>query len=909
MPRVQSSQTVELRAAGLYLSPNRLRLPPGALVKAENVTIQAPGRIDRARGFRRLAAASPLPAPARVLTPYAESRIAQSDDQIWVYDSVDDEWDLLGDADEPSYRSSFLEAAGSLFFTTEAGTFILPSLTTDVNRAGMPKGLDDTLTLTGDGSTGFFSPDGIVAYRHTFRRDNAQELLVQGPASEPRRIANPLNADLTATRVATTATVTQTAHGYSDGDTIQVIASDDLDAIPLGSYVINLVNANTYEITVPNAGGLTITISVGKVFNVQHVISLPSEDLLAGDVLEVFRTTESADEDTSPGDDMRLVHSRILTTGDLTARTYTFTDDSLFLKENLYSNPGFGAQPNERPPHCRFLANFQGHTFFFYPTQPAFFKFQLIETALFVAGTSSITIGAQTYTAETVEDVAAREFEISANPVFALAIQETAESMQRVVNRDATGTVWLHYISGEEDAPGIMLAIARHPTNLFTTLVNHNGTTGASFDPPLTTTGTVSDQDVKPHGAFRSKNDQPEHVPLGSFNIFGRRNAAVLGVIALKTALLVFKEDGVFSLSGQSDGNEGFDFVITQYDPTVILDGPRTLAVLDNAAFAYTNQGLLRLQPGLEPSAIDDPAIHTILTRNAEHDDFQDLAFTIPYDAESQLWFFAPTLLSDPFPRLAWVWDSTTPSWTQRLRNAGAGFVDPVTNTLLLADPVTGDVYEERKTQDPGNVDYIEESDTVALTSISPITFSTASLPPLPIAPGATLTQGVRTSRIETITDLGGDMISVTLEDATGFIVGDATIDWPVLMEVEWAPITCDSPATLKRFTFAQMYFHAPGGTHVWGFQSDLLPTITFLDAVFIPPAVGWGLEPWGEFPWGEDRPANNPPLRTLIPLSHQYARALSIVYKNSIAREFISILCLATDFDGISSRTEFTPL
>lgn len=68
-------------------------------------------------------------------------------------------------------------------------------------------------------------------------------------------------ASLAWTRSGTTATVTQNNHGLATNDIINVTASSDTGAIPLGIKTITVVNANSYTFTAVNTGATSGTIT------------------------------------------------------------------------------------------------------------------------------------------------------------------------------------------------------------------------------------------------------------------------------------------------------------------------------------------------------------------------------------------------------------------------------------------------------------------------------------------------------------------------------------------------------------------------------------------------------------------------------------------------------------------------
>lgn len=68
-------------------------------------------------------------------------------------------------------------------------------------------------------------------------------------------------SNLAWTRVNTTATITDTLHGYTNGLSINITQSSDVATIPTGSYVINNVTTNTYTITCVNTGATSGTLT------------------------------------------------------------------------------------------------------------------------------------------------------------------------------------------------------------------------------------------------------------------------------------------------------------------------------------------------------------------------------------------------------------------------------------------------------------------------------------------------------------------------------------------------------------------------------------------------------------------------------------------------------------------------
>jgi hypothetical protein len=916
-------QTLEVKAQGLWTNPNRLNLPPGALLQAENCVLTRPGVTSRRRGFRRSAA---LNNPASALSEYLGILIALDGSTLKRMAVDGDSWASFPGSFSPpaNTRMRFLESNGNLYLLTSLGPFMVDSLTGTPRRAGIPEGLDMGLTKTGTGGS-WFLPNTLVGYRHTLKRKDANDNDKQGAPSSQERIANSY-AILTAwTRAGTVATFTLVAHGFSVADTIEIANSSDTTAVPNGSYTVQTTpTADSFTITVPNAGGAAGTASVGKAFNVSVEITI-HDDALAGDVLELWRTDLSASDDDSPGDDHRLILSRALTAADITTGIVTLLDnqDSVFLKDNLYTNQGLEGllQANARPPLARFIVQHEDHTLLFDTKQPQEIDLELLTITGLVDDTSTITftVGGTpfTFTFSAAENQGALKFKRFTTGLFSKNIEDTVKSLRKIMNR-STVPLWAEYISTEDDAPGRIRIYARAlGLAPFSVTVNSSGT-GAVFSPLLPTSGTsVSSSDnAKPNGANRSKAGQPEAVPTLNTHIFGKRQKAILAVAALKEAVLVWKEDGIFILTGQSDGSGGFSFVVDELDPTVILSAPDTLALFDNSAVGHATQGVVKAGQGA-PSVISSPQIETDLRRISKLPGFADVAHAIGYESDREYILFVPEKTTDEHPTIAYVYGNG--GWSTWRKPVAAAHVLTSSDVLHLAHAVDPYVLIERKTFSPTGADFVDEDIPVTITAtgttvndegdtVSAITL-TYMYDGADLDFGWLLEQGSSRDIIDQVTALGGGSFTVRLRNlVTGFAPGAATVGMPITMIVEWAPVTAGNPAALKQYSAAAVQPERAGGTYLLGFQASTQAAVAYIDEIRVRKSLGWGLFPWGGAPWGSSRQGATPAIRTWIPRDHQLCTALGVILKARVVRHAVDILFLALDVRAISTRTERRP-
>ena len=98
----------------------------------------------------------------------------------------------------------------------------------------------------------------------------------------------------------------------------------------------------------------------------------------------------------------------------------------------------------------------------------------------------------------------------------------------------------------------------------------------------------TSTQDDKPHRVYFSRPDEPEAVPLLNYIDIGSESKPIQRLIPLADALLVFKEDGLYRLTGSPPDN----WTLTLLDPSLRLVRPEACAVLDDIAYCWTNRGV-----------------------------------------------------------------------------------------------------------------------------------------------------------------------------------------------------------------------------------------------------------------------------------------------------------------------------
>lgn len=918
-------QTLDRQAKGLYPQWNPIDAPPGALLEADNCAIDREGIISKRRGFTRYGT---VLTGAKELLEFKNRLLVRQSDGTLSFDSNGaGVWTAYtGTFDGPnSKRIRSIEARLSIYLTTDGGIVSSDALATTPLAAGIERGVDLQATLSGTGGS-WFTEDTQIAYRTIFVRVNANKRDIIGEPSPREVIANLKTTGLAWTRAAAVVTITHTAHGFTNGDTINLTNSSDTAALPNGAFVISNVSANVYDVTGVAAGATSGTVDDGKRSDVSLNFALP-DDIVAGDFWELYKTTLSGAATIDPGDTMRKVIRREISAGEITAGTVTYVDtfSTDFLEEPLYTNAeeeGTG-QENGRPPLAQDVALFKGHVFYLNTKQRHFREIQFITTAGIVVGTSTVilTRGAtvETYIFSAAEDSGLLEFKIFTTlTTEAENLESTMKSLARVINR-ASSTWYGTYVSGFDDAPGKIRITSRTWTDTVWSITANSTATGDTFTPVLPTSGATiaSDNQASTNRLYRAKFEQPDHVPQGNFDDVGSSDDAGQRILALKDVLVILKEnDGSFVLTGETER----DFVIKQAGPSVKLLATESASVLDNAVYCVTTQGVLRIHENGEAAVVSRP-VEIDFKKIFNLTNFASLSHGASYESDRKYLFSTPDDSGDTVPTRTWAWDYLTRTWVQWDKPMNAFLVLSADDTLYGIHANDGFVLKERKSFGRSRNDYQDEDIPITITAVSTTTDSigrtVSSLTVTYTYTGNTVTdaggilaQGTVNSKVQSVTLISGTSFTFVLrEHLTSLTAAAATYTLPIISTVRWMSESAGNPSLLKKWLECQVYLEATvSSVSKLGFQTDEQPTREFVGDLKISLQSGWGSAAWGSSPWGNESTERSIPLRTDIPREKMRSRSISVTYRHQIAREKFDITQLSLTYIQGGRRTTQAP-
>jgi hypothetical protein len=93
---------------------------------------------------------------------------------------------------------------------------------------------------------------------------------------------------------------------------------------------------------------------------------------------------------------------------------------------------------------------------------------------------------------------------------------------------------------------------------------------------------------------YWSKPQEPEAVPVLNFTDIGDKNKDILALVPLERVLLVFKEDGVYSVSGTAPSS----WLVQDVDLSLRLLAPQAVCVLGGICYAWTSHGVVAVTEG-----------------------------------------------------------------------------------------------------------------------------------------------------------------------------------------------------------------------------------------------------------------------------------------------------------------------
>lgn len=381
------------------------------------------------------------------------------------------------------------------------------------------------------------------------------------------------------------------------------------------------------------------------------------------------------------------------------------------------------------------------------------------------------------------EDASLNQILLSTNISPAIAVDETARSMVRILNKNLNELTYAYYLSGSLTLPGTMLLEARGLTDSPFYVMGSNSSVGTSFNPNVTpeltlstavagvnitvsdptvittstphgyVTGTkvlisgtaakglvtipaggidgiseitvtgantftipyevttsiattlneisinnisdieISNNEVKPNRLYYSKYQQPEAVPQLNFIDIGAEDKEILRIFPLRDSLFIFKEEGLYRLSG-----EIAPFQVSLFDSSCLLIAPDSVAVSNNQVFGWTTQGISSVTE-VGVSVLSRPIdVDVFKFQSSNYPNFNKLCFGVGYESDNSYLVWASTDPALDVANFSYRYSTLTNTWTTYDKSNSCGIVSPSDDKMYLGAGDTNNIEQERKT-------------------------------------------------------------------------------------------------------------------------------------------------------------------------------------------------------------------
>lgn len=248
--------------------------------------------------------------------------------------------------------------------------------------------------------------------------------------------------------------------------------------------------------------------------------------------------------------------------------------------------------------------------------------------------------------------------------------------------------------------------VANVTTNTFDVLHSTLTSPGTHFSWELTSDSVSSTNQVKPNRVYYSKFNQPDAVPLLNYFEIGPEDKEILRIFPLRTTLFVFKQDGLYRISG-----EIAPFTVQLFDSSCVLIAPDTIDVADNTIFGWTTKGITNITES-GTNEISTPVDVEIL-KLASYPDFKTLTWGVGYNSDYSYTVFTNAMPTDTVATIGFRFSTLTNTWTNVVRSQTCGLIRFIDDKLYMGSGIDNIVNKERKNFD--RTDYADRDFTLQI--------------------------------------------------------------------------------------------------------------------------------------------------------------------------------------------------
>lgn len=284
----------------------------------------------------------------------------------------------------------------------------------------------------------------------------------------------------------------------------------------------------------------------------------------------------------------------------------------------------------------------------------------------------------------------------------ASAIEDTAKSLVKVINFTTSSPVYAYYLATSNSLPGQFYLEEKNFSATSFSILGTGFQSNVSFNPDITT-AVNSTNNVGNNVLMFSKIQQPEAVPTTNSFRIGPQDKAILRILGLRDSLFIFKEEGLYRLTGENESN----FNVAFFDNSGILLAPDSATILNNQIYFWGVQGVSTAsETGV--GVISRPIENTFNRASSENfTNYATASFGISYEADRAYILFIVDNEADTTATIAYRYNSFTRTWTSFDKSGICGVVSSKNKMYLGVDDTPAIEVERKKLT---SRDYIDRS-------------------------------------------------------------------------------------------------------------------------------------------------------------------------------------------------------
>jgi hypothetical protein len=233
------------------------------------------------------------------------------------------------------------------------------------------------------------------------------------------------------------------------------------------------------------------------------------------------------------------------------------------------------------------------------------------------------------------------------------------------------------------------------------------GDTGAYSPAVDTLTATQNGQENR---IYYSKLLQPEAVPATNFIDVGAQDKAILRIFPMIDSLFVYKEDGLYRISGETA-----PFNLALFDTSCILYAPDSLDISNNLIYGWTRQGIQTTSESGVITISRPIDIDILPLATTQYTNFQSATWGIGYESDNSYTVYTVQATDDLYATIAYRYSTLTNTWTTFAKTDNCGVINFIDDTQYLG---AGDVnFLEMERKNFNRTDYADRefAETLAI--------------------------------------------------------------------------------------------------------------------------------------------------------------------------------------------------